>query len=432
MGLVLLTVLAYSPTFLNDFQYAWDDQWQVLDYEFVQSHSFHDLAFHFTHFHLGQYMPVNTLLYILIYKLFGFNPSAFHAASLVVHCANVMLVFTVLSKILLKVKPNWKTGRAKGFSVLGSLVFAIHPLQVESVAWISASKVVLYTLFVLLGLRTYLKYVDSRKVPWLFVMAFCYLLAYGSKEQAIIFPLNLLALDYILGRFRPARTKRQIKKVLIEKVPFFALAVLLYAFSISNDLGQLNIEGYPLHQRAMFAMSSFMDYVFRSVAPVKLYYFYFFPIERGEPLPVYFYGYIVLILICAAFLWYNYKKNNRLVIFGFLLFFINIVLVLHIVPMPRKMITADRYMYLSLVGLGTMLAWFVTYIYTKYRRWSKFLALGVAIWFLFLGGYSFIRTREWKDSGSIKQNVKELIEKRKAEGLPAVDNPLENTPNEKK
>ena len=344
IGLLLLTVLAYFPTFFNDFQYAWDDQWQVLDYEFVQNHSFHDLAFHFTHFHLGQYMPVNTLLYILIYKLFGFNPSAFHAASLAVHCANVMLVFTILSKILLKVKPNWKTGRAKGFSVLGSLVFAIHPLQVESVAWISASKVVLYTLFVLLGLWAYLKYINGRKLSWLFAVAFCYLLAYGSKEQAIIFPLNLLALDYILDRFRPAHPKGQIKKVLIEKVPFFAFAALLYAFSISNGLGQLNIEGYPLHQRAMFAMGSFMDYVFRSVAPVKLYYFYFFPIEPGEPLPVYFYGYIVLILIVAVFLWHNHKKNNRLVIFGALLFFINIVLVLHIVPMPRKMITADRYM----------------------------------------------------------------------------------------
>ena len=312
IGLLLLTILAYFPTFFNDFQYAWDDQWQVLDYEFVQNHSFHDLAFHFTHFHLGQYMPVNTL------------------------------------------------------------------------------------------------------------------------EQAIIFPLNLLAIDYILNRFRPAHPKGQIKKVIIEKIPFFAFAALLYAFSISNDLGQLNIEGYPLHQRVMFAMSSFMDYVFRSVAPVKLYYFYFFPIEPGEPLPVYFYGYIVLILIVAAFLWHNHKKNNRLVIFGALLFFINIVLVLHIVPMPRKIITADRYMYLSLVGFGTMFAWFVTYIYTKYRSRRRFFVPAISIWLLSITIHSFVRVQEWKDSGSIKQNVKELIEKRKAEGLPAVDNPLENTPNEKK
>lgn len=68
--LTVITSIVFFPTFFNEFQYGWDDQWQVLEYEFVTSNSFNDLLYHFTHFHLGQYMPVNTLLYVIIYKIF--------------------------------------------------------------------------------------------------------------------------------------------------------------------------------------------------------------------------------------------------------------------------------------------------------------------------------------------------------------------------
>ncbi len=87
--LVFAALIVFLPTLFNDFQRGWDDQWQVLDYEFVTNHSLNDLWYHFTHYHLGQYMPVNTVLYIIIYEIFGFNPVASHAASLLIHLVNV-------------------------------------------------------------------------------------------------------------------------------------------------------------------------------------------------------------------------------------------------------------------------------------------------------------------------------------------------------
>lgn len=430
--LCLITVVCYFPTFLNDFQYAWDDQWQVLEYEFVLNHSFSDLVYHFTHFHLGQYMPVNTLLYIIIYKIWGFNALAFHTASLFFHLLNVCLVFVIIKTILERVKNKWEDSRIYIFSFIVALVFAIHPLQVESVAWISASKIILYTFFCLLGIKIYLNYLKTNRIGEIIAVLVCYLLAYGSKEQALIFPLNLIIIDYILKRFNnlPQFVKRLKSRVVIEKIPFIVCAILLYLFSVQNNLGTFEINTYPLNQRLLFGMSSFMDYVFRFLAPVKLYYFYFFPIEIGESLPNYFWSYPILMLILVGFIWYNYKKKNQLVVFGFLLFIINILLVLHIVPMPRKMITADRYMYFSIIGLGITLAWFTVYLFSRFRKWRTTFVSIISVWFIFLALHTYSRTGEWKNSDSVKQNVTELIEKRKANKQAIVNNPLNEVQDE--
>jgi len=425
--LTVITLIVFFPTFSNDFQLGWDDQWQVLEYEFVTSNSFNDLLYHFTHFHLGQYMPVNTLLYVIIYKLFGFNPTAFHATSLIIHISNVLLVFAIVFKTIKKrIKPTWTLQRVQLFSFLTALIFAIHPLQVESVAWISASKIVLYTLFFLLGIWLYLKYLETYNIWYIVGVALCYLLAYGSKEQAIIFPLNLLAFDYIFNRYKNLKFSFAIftNRVVLEKIPFLFIFFMLYWFSTENNLGSFNFVTYPIYQRLIFSMSSLMEYIFRFIAPVKLYYFYFFPIEIGETLPLYYWGYPLLTLICVLFVWHNYTRNNRLVIFGFLLFVINILLVVHIVPMPRKMITADRYMYFGIIGLSAMMVWFIQYLYVKLKTWRKILLSGLLVWLVFLGVQSFIRTIEWKDSDSIKQNINELIERRKANNEPVVNDPI--------
>jgi len=431
--LIVITIGVFFPTFFNDFQRGWDDQWQVLDYEFVTHHSVYDLIYHFTHFHLGQYFPVNTLLYIMVYELFGFSPGAFHAACLLIHIFNVLLVYLIVYKTINVAKPVWREPRVKMPAFLTALIFAIHPLQVESVAWISASKIVLYAFFFLSGIWFYLKYLISKKTFWLVGCACCYLLSFGSKEQAIIFPLNLFAFDYIAGRFKKLNftIESLSDRVIIEKLPFFIIALFLYGFSLSNNLGTFDVDTYPFHQRLLFGMSSLMDYLFRFIAPVKLYYFYFFPINHGESLPVYFLIYPVLVVICVLFVWNSYRRNNRLVVFGSLLFFINIVLVLHVIPMPRAMITADRYVYFSLIGLGLISSWVICFFYQKVRKKRNLIFLLFSFWLVFLGCHSFLRTREWKDSDAIKKNVTELIEKRKAENKPVVNDPLKNKPDGK-
>lgn len=410
-----ITILTFVKTFFNDFQLGWDDQWQVLEYEFVTQHSFNDLLYHFTHYHGGQYFPVNTLVYILVYECFGFNPTAFHTACLFFHLINIMLVFQIIVEVLGHIKKQWSYRRQFIFAFLAALIFAIHPLQVESVAWISASKIVLYSFFFLLGILFYLRYYKTYHWSWLVGVVLCYLFSYGSKEQAIIFPFNLIAFDFILNRYKNILLNLKIiqERVVWEKIPFLITGILLAWFSLSNNLGTMPHEFYPVDQRILFGMSSFMDYVYRFIAPVKLFYFYFFPIEMGEELPTYYWVYLILVFIAILFIQHNWNKRNRIVVFGFMLFVINLILVLHIIPMPRKMITADRYMYFSAIGASIVIVWLLGYLVNKYQAYKKWIIAATACWLLFLSVHSFVRTNDWKDSDSVKKNVNELIEARK-------------------
>ena len=152
----ILSVIAYFPTFFNSFQLAWDDTWQVLENPLVLDNSLQTFSSHFTHFWQRQYSPVNSLFYLLIHQLAGMNASAFHLACLLIHLLNSTLVFSISSSICSRFLPNIHSTRIQFLAFLATLIFAIHPLQVESVAWISASKIILYGLFTLTAIWSYL------------------------------------------------------------------------------------------------------------------------------------------------------------------------------------------------------------------------------------------------------------------------------------
>lgn len=304
-------------------------------------------------------------------------------------------------------------------------------MQVESVAWISASKVLLFSFFTLLALLFYMRYIDTGKYLYLgWVMVF-YLLAFGSKEQAVILPLTLLTIDYFYGRLQnlPLSFKSLQKPVVWEKTPFFVLALLMWYFSATNNLEHLNnINAYPFGQRLVFGSHSVVVYIFRFLAPVKMYYFYFYPMLNGEPMPSFFWSYPVLLVIIIWFGVGQYRKGNRNSVFGLLFFLVNILLVLHFLPMPRKMITADRYMYLSIIGLAIAGIPFIEQLLSIKKKYNILSGLLLTVWFLAIGSYSFYRTTQWKDSPTVKQNIRELIEKRKAAGDKGLENPVKDSP----
>ena len=424
--LIAITVATFFPTLFNGFQLKWDDTWQVLENPFIPDHSAENISYHFANFYAGQYSPVNTLMYIAVYKLFGFDPFGFHLASLLVHLTNVLLIFYIIRDIVKTVKPGFNHARIQHYAFFTALVFAIHPLQVESVAWISASKVVMFTLFLLLSCLCYIRYIHTGKGRWLVIIGFLYFLGFASKEQAIILPLNLLALDYIYGRLKGIRLSFSSfkKKVLLEKVPFFLLALSFWYFSLNYGLGRVDLGGYPVYQRAILGMHSLMEYLFRAIAPVRLYFVYFFPMQIGESLPWYYWVYPVMTLIVVAFVWHNIRRNNKLVLFGTLLFMVNMLLVLHILPMPRPTITADRYMYISIAGLALIAIWHVDYLLVKFKAYKKYFISAIATYFLFYSVHTFHRTMQWKDSETMKQNVLDIVEKRKAAGEYVEEHPL--------
>jgi hypothetical protein len=415
--IALASLLAYFPTFFNSFQLAWDDTWQLIENPLVHDYSLRAIYFHFTHFWQGQYSPFNSLFYLGINLTFGMNASAFHTACLIIHLINSALVFSISVSLISKFSPSLDALRIQAFAFVTALLFAIHPLQVESVAWISASKIVLYGLFALLAIWCYLRYLQDSKTHWIILTGLTYALGFASKEQAIILPLNLLLIDLAWGRFARKNWKSLlVSKVILEKIPFFLLTVGFLHFTWINTPGGIQQDvGYPFYQRIVFAFYSLVEYIFRFLAPAKLYFIHPFPMSPGEALPMYYWGYLPLAGIICYFVWDQYRSENSIALLGLLFFAINLALVLHIIPLPRPVITADRYMYLSVIGL----AWILIGIggqgmtsQTPKKQIAVFI--GGLAWMVFLGIQTHRRTTEWKDSDSTKANVIELMEKKGA------------------
>lgn len=233
LGFILsITIIIFFSTVYNGFQNEWDDTWMLLENPFVIQFSWRKVWFHMTHFYEGQFSPVNTLFYVFVYQLFGMKAWVFHLGCLAVHLLNGVLVYCFLEALISKLKRSYKMRRVHTYAGVVTLIFLIHPLQVESVAWISASKVLLYSFFTLCGLSMYLKYINSGK-SWLLVgVLICYLLGFASKEQAILFPVNLVLVDFFLGRLALNYFKWNVlkRRVVIEKVPFLLVAVFMYLF----------------------------------------------------------------------------------------------------------------------------------------------------------------------------------------------------------
>ncbi|MBY5960242.1 hypothetical protein KUV50_18975 [Membranicola marinus] len=411
--LVLCTAvfLAFYPTLTNDFQQSWDDQWMLLENPIIFYPTWEEIGRSFLSFYHNQYSPINQLYYLGIYALAGFDPAAFHLGSVLIHTINAVLVYLLISRIIKLMKPALRPGTLSAVAGLIALVFAIHPLQVESVAWISASKVVLYTTFTLAGLLSYISYKKHKKYIYLGITFLCYIAGLMVKEQAVIFPLNLVLLDLLYRAYRKGHLRTA---VWLEKIPFFLAAFGYWYWSAQNSVGVLELNMmYPWYDRIIFGGYSLIVYIFRFFVPVNLSHFYAYPMLSGEPMPLYYYGYIVLALLFVGYLYDLYRSKKWIPLFSLLFFVVNILLVLHIMPVPRGNITADRYMYLSIIGLSGWAVWQGGQLYLQFRNrksWAlSFTRMVPVLLLIYLGSFmlhSNTISRKWRDSETLKLDVK--------------------------
>jgi len=353
-------LLVFAPVVFFDFQSGWDDGWAVKNSYTILGFTPTNLKYVFTNFHYGQYSPISQVIYMGIYSVFGFNPAVFHLYPLLLHIANSCLVLLFIRRISSKFAC---IDTARKVAFLTALLFAIHPLQVESVAWISASKIPLYTLFTLLAMITYIKYVETGKIRYYTGVYVLFICSYGCKEQTIVFPFILALLDIILSRsalvfgektgFQTAG-RQSWGFLLLEKLPFllFALFAGLLMYVHQNETAKEVWTGYPFSQRLVFACYSLADYFGKTVFPVNLLYLYPFPMKPGQELPVHFLIYPVLVLGLLAFLIKAIKRTHWQAVFGLLFFLINLILVLHVIAMSRAAIVADRYVTSTLPPWG--------------------------------------------------------------------------------
>ena len=339
-GILLITYIAYFPSLKNGFT-NWDDNVYIGENTMIKSLSRANVKKIFdTENHVSlNYHPITIFSLALDYKLSsGYNAKKFHTTNLIFHLLNTALVFWFI--FLLSDKKIMVAS-------IVALFFGIHPMHVESVAWISERKDVLYVFFFMSALVVYLKYLNAEKnkiLLYLLILVL-YLFALLSKAMAVVLPLVFLLTDYYKGR-------KFDTNVILEKIPFFALSLFFgwLASHIQTEGAAIaKFELFSWTQRIAFASYGFAGYIYKLIIPTNLSCFYPYPHLQEEHLPIIFYISPFIVLGLFIFVLFNIKKNKTLV-FGFLFYFFTVALVLQFISVGQ-VIMADRYSYLSYVGL---------------------------------------------------------------------------------
>lgn len=336
-GIILITFLVYVPSLKNGFT-NWDDNRYIHENALITSLATDNIKNIFSTDNpiALNYHPITVLSYAIDYKLAKYKPSQYHLTNLLFHLLNTALVFVFIYLL---------SNKKIVVSSIVALFFGIHPMHVESVAWISERKDVLYVLFFIAGLITYLRYIVASGKNQLLLYSLTlllFLLSVLSKAMAVVFPILLLLIDYYKGR------KIDLKS-LAEKFPFFIFSTYfgILATQIQSAGGAVT-ETYSFLERTAFGCYGLINYVVRLVAPVQLSCFYPYPnISNG--LPLIYPASVVAVLLLTVFVIWKFRTNKD-VLFGTLFFISTIILVLQFISVG-KVIMADRYSYLAYIGL---------------------------------------------------------------------------------
>lgn len=407
--LATVCLLVYWPVFFHEFQWLWDDHWVAMNEYTEDGLSPANLWRVLSEYYHGQYAPVNESYYILLYAMFGYDPFWFHTGSLLIHIANVLLLYFFISR-LLEQSADFTFASVRRIAFTTALLLALHPFLVEAVAWVSASKIILYVFFYLVSLQCYLSYISSGKKQFYWCAVLFFIVSFGAKEQAVVMPCCLLLIDRVLKRDLGSR------KIWLEKAPFFALALF---FGILTMLSQASDGGgvlsgektYPFYQNIVLACYTFTEYFVKCLVPVKLLYIYPFPNLPGEPLPLRFWIYPVMVIIAAVGL-FNFWKQ-KWVLFGMGFFIIHLLVVLNIIPMSRFAIVADRYVYLASAGIFFLLSFFLDRAVINKVKYIRPLVILAGLYVISLGIYARQRSNVWRDSHTLKEEMREMIKSRK-------------------
>ena len=354
--LALVTIVVYSPVLRFGF-ISLDDEPYITENPHLRGGlTLHGLGWAFTT-PLDQWMPVTWLARILEYQAFGLNAGAHHLINVLFHIANTLLLFWVFNRMS---NAPWR-------SALVGALFALHPLHVESVAWVTGLKDVLSMCFAMLSLWTYVRYVEQSTVGGSRLKVFYgltllfYALALMSKPMAVTLPFVLLLLDYWpLGRTtwaEPATGRCvhvTLSQLLKEKLPFFMLAAASCVVTLWAQRRAGALEGVPLRHVA-YAVLSYMGYLAKAVWPTGLSVFY--PLDANPSMAAVMAAGIGLVGVTVAVIWRG--RREPWLVTGWFWFLGTLVPVIGLVQVGLVQGMADRYTYVPFVGLFTMLCWSV-------------------------------------------------------------------------
>lgn len=361
---VIVTWIAYLGALKNGFV-TWDDESYLHEnLKIIGNFSSEGWSNIFSVNVMGNYHPLTIMVYNFIYHYFKLDPYPYHAFNLLLHLLNTGLVFYFIFQL---------SDKKLLVGLVTATLFGIHPLHVESVAWVSETKDVLYTFFFMLSLIAYLKF-DNQKTNFKYYILtiVLFVLSCMSKGMAVSLSVILLLIDYL-------KNKKWTKGILLEKVPFFIISIIFGLIAINAQQtadGFFSLADYNISQKIFFPFYAVFFYIHKMLLPIDLAIIYPYPSEL-----TFKYFAAPFILIAISVLAYLSRKKTNKILFGLLFFAVSVGPIIQILPIGQA-IASDRYFYVSSIGLFYLIAEGFNYLYSEKFKNSVFyktIVVGIGV-----------------------------------------------------
>jgi len=391
--LAVLTCIVFGQTLGHDFINYDDPRYVYENTNITSGLNTASIAWAFTHIHSMNWHPVTTISHMLDCQLYGLKAGGHHFTNVLLHTVAAILLFLALQCM---------TG-ALWRSAFVAAVFAIHPLRVESVAWVAERKDVLSGVFFMVTLLAYVQYARAPSIGRYLAVALAFALGLMSKPMLVTLPFVLLLLDYWpLGRIRGQKSDvsshGKLAMLLVEKIPLVGLSSVSSVVTCLAQRGAVGwTEQLPVSARINNAVATYVVYMWQMLWPLKLAVFYPHPENR---LPISEIMLALAILIAATAAAFILRKKRPYLVTGWLWYLGMLVPVIGLVQVGWQG-HADRYTYLPQIGLYLLLTWSVADLTARWRRQREILSASAAVIISVLGWRAWIQTSYWRDSETL-------------------------------
>jgi len=391
--ILFITSLTFLPSLKNNFT-NWDDNLNLTDNPNVKSLSLTSLSRVFTlpnYFFI--YTPSVQFSYALEYYFFRLNPFIYHATNLILHLLNSLLVFWLILLLSNRIE----------VALVTALIFGIHPLQVEPVAWISGRKDVLYAFFFLWSVIAYLYYLKTQSRRDYYFSLAAFILSLSAKAVGVTLVFILAILDYLKKR-KPDRY------AIMDKIPFLSLSIIVVKISLFGEQfapARISAQLYGLLDRFLISNYVILVYLKKIFLPVKISCFYPLPGKTLSYLPTVFIlspAIVVSLVIIVILL----SKYTRKAAFGCLFFMLTLFPVLPVFHLNAAFL-ADRYIYIPCIGIFYVISEGFFWLYRKDSAYGRILKhILIIILLISISVLAFLasqRVKVWKNSVTLWTDV---------------------------
>ncbi len=382
-----ITAIVFSGSLQNAFV-NWDDEANLLENPNMVKLNWYFIKHIFTDPVIGNYNPLPILTFAIEHNYFGFEPFIYHLDNLLLHLICTFFVYRIF--IELKLSPT--------SAFIGALLFGIHPMRVESVAWVTERKDVLFGVFYLSAIFLYIKNKMAEKPSRIYnmVIVALFILALFSKIQAVSLPLTMLVLDFYID-------KKLSWKMIWNKAPYFIFSVafgIIGFYFLAQEHSLKQTTNYTAFDRILVGCLAYIIYIIKFIYPYRMSPLYAY----GQSLSWDFYAAPIGIAALILLAYVSWKKKWNWIILGLGIYTVNVMFLLQIVRAGQGLF-ADRFTYIPYLGLIFLLIYIIDYFLKTKPARKIIIYSAVGIYFLLFSVLTWQQIKIWENGGTLWTHV---------------------------